>query len=169
MNPASKREVRVVLNGAPATFSCEARVSLADALRGELGVRGVRLGCEQGVCGACTVLIDGQTARACLMLAHQANDAQIETVEGMADGDRLSPLQQAFTACHALQCGFCTSGFLAVAQELLRSNPQPSRTEIREAIAGNLCRCTGYQNIVDAIELAAEAASQHRQRPEESV
>lgn len=168
MTTSTRRDVTFLLNGERVTMSCEARTSLADALRGELGVRGVRLGCEQGVCGACTVTLDGRTVRSCLLLGHQVDDARIETVEGMADGDHLHQLQRAFTACHALQCGFCTSGFLAVAAELLRANPQPSRSEIREAISGNLCRCTGYQNIVDAIELAA-AASQDPTTDEETA
>lgn len=159
MSGTGKREVCFTLNGEKTSVTCEARSSLADALRDDLGLRGVRLGCEQGVCGACTVIVDGRAVRSCLMLAQQTDGARIETVEGLADDQGLHPLQQAFTACHALQCGFCTSGFLAVAGELLRTNPHPSREEIREAISGNLCRCTGYQNIVDAIELAATSAT----------
>lgn len=155
MTRPTTRDISFLLNGEPTSFVCEARTSLADALRSELGLRGVRLGCEQGVCGTCTVLMDGQTVRSCLVLGQQVEDSHIETVEGMADDTQLSVLQQSFTACHALQCGFCTSGFLAVADELLRENPSPSRDKIREAISGNLCRCTGYQTIVDAIELAS--------------
>jgi len=159
MSGVGKREVGFTLNGEETSVVCEARTSLADALRGDLGLHGVRLGCEQGVCGACTVILDGRTVRSCLVLAQQVDGADVETVEGLAGDEGLHPLQQAFTACHALQCGFCTSGFLAVAVELLRTNPRPSREEIREAISGNLCRCTGYQNIIDAIELVAAPTS----------
>jgi carbon-monoxide dehydrogenase small subunit len=167
MTPSTVREVSIVLNGERSSFVCEARESLSDALRGRLGVRGVRLGCEQGVCGACTVTFNGATARACLILGQQADEARIETVESLAEDDQLSTLQRAFTACHALQCGFCTSGFLAVAAELLRHNPRPTRDEIRHAVSGNLCRGTGYEDIVDAIELAASIEQSQETTPRE--
>jgi carbon-monoxide dehydrogenase small subunit len=133
------------------------RLTLGDFLRHELELTGTHLGCEHGVCGACTVLVDGVTARACLMLAVQADGTEVTTVEGLADGDRLSPLQQAFIDQHALQCGFCTPGMLITLTEFLRENPQPAESEVRSVISGNICRCTGYENIVRAA-LAAAAA-----------
>jgi aerobic-type carbon monoxide dehydrogenase small subunit (CoxS/CutS family) len=130
----------------------EARRHLADFLRDDLGLHGTHLGCEHGICGACTVLLDGEPVRSCLVLAVQADGAEVTTVEGLADGDTLHPLQQAFHEHHALQCGFCTPGFLLTALYLLRENPGlDDEQEIREALSGNLCRCTGYKNIVDAV------------------
>jgi carbon-monoxide dehydrogenase small subunit len=133
------------------------RLTLADFLRHELELTGTHLGCEHGVCGACTVLVDGRTARSCLMLAVQADGASVETVEGMAKDGALTPLQQAFVDHHGLQCGFCTPGVLATLRELLATHPDPSEAEVREWLSGNICRCTGYQGIVDAALAAAKA------------
>lgn len=138
----------------------EPRLLLADVLRDVLHLTGTHLGCEHGACGACTVLVDGRPVRSCLMLAVQAQNKEIQTVEGLVDpGGALSPLQEAFAEDHALQCGFCTPGMLMTAKFLLENNAHPSRLEIREALSGNLCRCTGYQNIVNATERAANANS----------
>jgi carbon-monoxide dehydrogenase small subunit len=143
--------VSLTVNGRPRSFTVEPRISLADALRYEIGLTGTKVGCEHGVCGACTILVDGQPMRSCLMLGVQAEGANIETIEGLADGQKLNPLQDSFHRHHALQCGFCTSGMLSTAQGLLRRNPTPDRADVREAIAGNFCRCTGYETIVDAV------------------
>ncbi|GHH63394.1 (2Fe-2S)-binding protein [Streptosporangium violaceochromogenes] len=151
--------VSATVNGRRQTFTCEARETLADALRRRCQVRGVHLGCEHGVCGACTIRFDGVTARSCLMFAPQADGAEIVTVEGLADGDELHPLQEAFSRHHALQCGFCTPGFLMVAQELLAEGGPLTEEVVREAISGNICRCTGYHNIVEAILAVADARS----------
>jgi len=147
--------VRLRVNGRDVTASVAARRSLADFLREDLGLTGTHVGCEHGVCGACTVLVDGRTVRSCLLLAAQLEGAEVTTVEGLTPASGLSVLQGAFQECHALQCGFCTAGMLATAHELLAENPAPTRADIRDAIAGNLCMCTGYVNIVRAIELAA--------------
>jgi aerobic-type carbon monoxide dehydrogenase small subunit (CoxS/CutS family) len=143
--------VELTLNGAPASFSAPARWTLADALREKLGATGTHLGCEHGVCGACTVLLDGEAVRACLVLAVQAEARAVETVEGLAEDDELAPLQQAFHERHALQCGFCTPGFLMAATALVRNEPTATSERIREALSGNLCRCTGYAPIVAAV------------------
>jgi len=143
--------IETTVNGRARSFLIEPRISLADALRYELGLTGTKVGCEHGVCGACTVLLDGEPVRACLMLGVQAAGRQIETIEGHAKGQALNPLQASFQRHHALQCGFCTAGMLNSAIGLLRRNPSPSRAEAREAMAGNLCRCTGYETIIDAI------------------
>ena len=147
--------VRLVVNGEPRDLVAEVRTSLADALRDQLGLTGTKLGCEHGVCGACTVLFDGAPARSCLLLAVQADGHDVTTVEGLISGRQLSPLQEAFRSHHALQCGFCTPGFLVCATAFLAEAAEPTRDEIREAISGNVCRCTGYETIVDAIEEAA--------------
>jgi carbon-monoxide dehydrogenase small subunit len=149
------RAIRLRVNGRAHERSVEPRTSLADFLRDALDLTGTHVGCEHGVCGACTVLLDGEPVRACLLLAIQLDGASVTTVEGLADGDRLHPLQQAFWDHHALQCGFCTPGILLTASALLEENPHPTDGEIREAISGNLCRCTGYHFIVDAIRAAA--------------
>jgi carbon-monoxide dehydrogenase small subunit len=133
-------------------------MTLADCLREELNLTGTHLGCEHGVCGACTILYNGAAVRSCLMLAVQADGAELMTVEGLAQGDTLHPLQQAFQEYHALQCGFCTLGFLMTAYALLQETPHPSRDEVREAISGNICRCTGYAPIVQAIVQASSAS-----------
>ena len=137
----------------------EPRLTLADLLRSERGLIGTKLGCEHGVCGACTVLLDGRAVRACLTLAVQARGREVTTVEALARGQELNPLQQAFRRHHALQCGFCTAGFLMAATELLREKPSPTEAEIREAIGGNLCRCTGYETIVRAVADASGSLS----------
>jgi aerobic-type carbon monoxide dehydrogenase small subunit (CoxS/CutS family) len=149
--------VRTVVNGRPLEAEVEPRRLLADMLREDAHPYGTHLGCEHGVCGACTVLVDGEPARACLMLAVQADGAEITTVEGLSpDGGGLHPLQEAFRDHHALQCGFCTPGFLITSLHLLRERPDiDDEDEIRDALAGNLCRCTGYANIVDAVRDAA--------------
>jgi len=153
------REVRLSVNGQEYLRPVEARRTLADFLREDLDLTGTHLGCEQGVCGACTVLLEGEPVRACLLLAVQADGARVTTVEGMADGDRLHPLQEAFRAHHALQCGYCTPGILLTALAFLAEHPRPTRDEIREMLAGTLCRCTGYQFIVDAVAAAARTMS----------
>jgi aerobic-type carbon monoxide dehydrogenase small subunit (CoxS/CutS family) len=149
--------ISITINGQPHTGDVEPRLLLSDYLRHELGLTGTHVGCEHGVCGACTVLLDGQPVRSCLMLAVQADGYEVSTVEGLASSvDDLHPIQEAFWEAHGLQCGFCTPGFLMTLVPFLAENPEPSETEIREAISGNLCRCTGYQNIVEAARLAAE-------------
>jgi aerobic carbon-monoxide dehydrogenase small subunit len=154
------RNIAVTVNGKRHEATVPVRVTLADFLRHQLGLTGTHLGCEHGVCGACTILLDGLSARSCLMLAAQADGHEILTVEGIAPGpDQLHPLQQAFHDHHGLQCGFCTPGILTTLIELLRDNPDPSEEDIRIGISGNLCRCTGYQNIVTA---ALEAAKRMR-------
>jgi len=154
-----RRAISVTVNGRAYARSVEPRLLLSDFLRHDLRLTGTHVGCEHGVCGACTVLVDDQLARSCLMLAIQADGARITTVEGLtskvADGG-LHPVQQAFWDTHGLQCGFCTAGMLITTVALLRDNPRPTDTQIRTALSGNLCRCTGYQNIVKAVRLAAE-------------
>jgi aerobic-type carbon monoxide dehydrogenase small subunit (CoxS/CutS family) len=150
------RAIALAVNGARVERTVETRLSLADFLRSELGLTGTHIGCEHGVCGACTVLLDGASVRSCLLLAVQAAGRRVTTVEGLAGPDgALSPLQQAFWEHNALQCGFCTPGMLASLTELLAMNPRPDERDVREAISGNLCRCTGYQAIVAATLAAA--------------
>ena len=148
---------RLNINGKAHDIDVEPRLTLVDCLRHELGLTGTHVGCEHGVCGACTVNVDGRPARACLMLAVQAADAKIETVESLADGDALGPLQASFRRHHALQCGFCTPGMLMTAHALLSAEPDCDEARVREALSGNLCRCTGYIGIVEAV-LEARAA-----------
>ncbi len=155
MKPVAERTVAFTVNGKRAEMTVPVRKTLADALREDLGLTGTHLGCEHGVCGACTILLDGAAVRSCLMLAVQADGHDLKTVEGMADGDRLHPIQEAFWEAHGLQCGFCTPGFLMTILEFLRETPNPTEEEIREGIAGNLCRCTGYVNIIKAVQIAA--------------
>jgi aerobic carbon-monoxide dehydrogenase small subunit len=153
-----KRAIRLTVNGQPREGAAEPRTSLADFLRDDLGLTGTHVGCEHGVCGACTVLVEDEPVRSCLVLAVQADGWRVTTVEGLAGPDgALDPLQQAFRDQHGLQCGFCTAGILLTARAFLREQPAPSRDEIREMLAGNLCRCTGYHFIVEAIAAAAEA------------
>ena len=148
---------RFEVNGKPVEVSVEPRMTLADCLRGVLRLTGTHLGCEHGVCGACTILFDGRSARSCLMLAVQADGHELLTVEGIAPSqEELHPIQQAFHEHHALQCGYCTPGFLTTLIEFLRENPDPTEQEVRIGISGNLCRCTGYQNIVIATLAAAQ-------------
>jgi aerobic carbon-monoxide dehydrogenase small subunit len=149
-------ELTVTVNGELHSSVVDGRKTLADFLRQELGLTGTHLGCEHGVCGSCTVLVDGASARSCLMLAAQANGTEITTIEGLAVDGELNELQQAMRDNHGFQCGFCTPGFMMTATELLRENPQPSEAQVREAISGNICRCTGYQSIVTGIMRAAE-------------
>ena len=150
------REITVRINGKTYAGRAEVRKTLADFIREDCGLTGTHLGCEHGVCGACTILMNGDAVRSCLLFAVQAEGADLATVEGLADGDQLHPIQQAYWDHHALQCGFCTPGFLMTTQAFLREHPHPTEREIREALAGNLCRCTGYQNIVKAVAAAAE-------------
>jgi carbon-monoxide dehydrogenase small subunit len=148
--------VTLNVNGETHAAEVEARTLLSDFLRHGLGLTGTHVGCEHGVCGACSVMLDGQAVRSCLMLAVQAQGHAIETVEGLAEGeDDLHPLQRAFWETHGLQCGFCTAGIMMSMIPFLKENPDPSEHEIREALSGNLCRCTGYQHIVEAVRLAA--------------
>ena len=148
--------IAITVNGARHEVAVESRRTLADVLRHDLGYTGTHLGCEHGICGACTVLLDGQPTRSCLVFGVQADDAEVETVEGLAGEDgALNALQDAFSEHHALQCGFCTPGFLMLATALLRENPDPSDDEIRDAMASNICRCTGYQSILEAVKAAA--------------
>ena len=154
-----KVRVSFTVNGEPRTIEVEPRRTLADALREDCGLTGTHLGCEHGVCGACTVLVDGKPIRSCLMFAVQAQGKDVRTVEGLAQGEKLHPLQQAFWDNHGLQCGFCTPGFLMLAVGILEKDPDIGDTELREALSSNLCRCTGYQNILKSV-LAAAAEMQ---------
>jgi aerobic carbon-monoxide dehydrogenase small subunit len=147
--------VTLQVNGVRHEIEVEPRRTLADAIRDNCGLTGTHLGCEHGVCGACTVLVDGGPVRSCLMFAVQAEGAAIRTVEGLADGDELHPLQKAFWQHHGLQCGFCTPGFLMLAAGVLEANPQIDDEGLRDALSSNLCRCTGYQNIITAVRAAA--------------
>jgi carbon-monoxide dehydrogenase small subunit len=149
--------IRVSVNGQACEATVEPRLTLADYLRENCGLTGTHLGCEHGACGACTVLVDGQAVRSCLMFAVQADGTEVTTVEGIAAPDgELSPVQAAMRECHGLQCGFCTPGFVVSITALLRDNPSPSDEEIREGLSGNFCRCTGYQGIINAVHRAAE-------------
>ncbi len=153
--------IRVEVNGVIRTAAVPARLSLVDWLRDDLRLTGTHVGCEHGVCGACSILLDGDPVRACLMFAVQADGHTITTVEGLTNADgTLSVLQDSFCQTHGLQCGYCTPGMLIAAQDLLNRVAQPTETQIREAIGGNLCRCTGYQQIVDAVQLAAQRLAQ---------
>jgi carbon-monoxide dehydrogenase small subunit len=155
VEPARSRTISVAVNGDEYEREVEARRLLVHFIRDDLELTGTHVGCDTGNCGACTVLYDGQAVKSCMLLAVQADGATIETVEGLAPDGELHPLQQAFSAHHALQCGYCTPGMLLSAKYLLDHNPQPSEDEIRKAIQGNICRCTGYVNIVDAIASVA--------------
>lgn len=149
--------VRMSVNGQPYEATVEPRLTLADFLRENCGLTGTHLGCEHGACGACTVLVDGQAVRGCLMFAVQADGTEVTTVEGIASPEgELSPVQAAMRDCHGLQCGFCTPGFVVSITALLRDNPRPTDAEIREGLSGNFCRCTGYQGIVNAVHRAAD-------------
>jgi aerobic carbon-monoxide dehydrogenase small subunit len=150
------REIGVTVNGRLYRHVVESRLTLADFLRHTLHLTGTHVGCEHGVCGACTILVEGRSARACLMLAVQCDGLEITTVEGLAQGDALNPLQEAFRDCHGLQCGFCTPGVLMTLTEFLRDHANPTEAEVREVLSGNLCRCTGYQGMVDAALQAAK-------------
>lgn len=164
---AETRKIAVTVNGRRREAEVETRYTLADFLRQQLGLTGTHLGCEHGVCGACTILLDGLSVRACLMLAVQANGHEITTVEGIAPGpEEMHPLQEAFRDNHGLQCGFCTPGILTTLVEFLRDNPDPTEQEVRVAISGNLCRCTGYQGIVaSALDAARRLQARKGRRP----
>jgi 2-furoyl-CoA dehydrogenase 2Fe-2S iron sulfur subunit len=152
------QSIELTVNGAARAGTAEPRTTLADFLREELTLTGTHIGCEHGVCGACTVLVDGEPVRSCLMLAVQARGTEVTTVEGLADGATLHPLQQAFMESFAFQCGFCTPGFVMSTLALLRDEPDADEARIREELSGNLCRCTGYQSIVEGVLLAAQRA-----------
>ncbi|MDQ1625022.1 MAG: aerobic carbon-monoxide dehydrogenase small subunit [Actinomycetota bacterium] len=155
-------EVELQVNGVQRTASVPARRLLSDFLRHDLGLTGTHVGCEHGVCGACTVIVDGRPMRSCLMLAVSARGHEITTVEGLGTPENMHPVQQAFRECHGLQCGFCTPGFLTTVAAFIEENPSPTEEDAREAVSGNLCRCTGYQNIVKATVRAAEIARERR-------
>jgi carbon-monoxide dehydrogenase small subunit len=148
-------EVALTVNGSPHTFAVEPRKTLVDALRDDLGLTGTHVGCEQGACGACTVIVDGEAMRSCLMFAVQADGADITTIEGLATDGNFHPMQQAFHENHGLQCGYCTAGMVMAAVSLLQEQPNPTEADVREGLEGNLCRCTGYHNIVKAVLAAA--------------
>ena len=159
--PDTERTVTITVNGVPREATVPVRRLLSDALRHDLRLTGTHVGCEHGVCGSCTVLMDGRPVRSCLLLAVSAVDAEITTVEGLGEPDgSFGPVQQAFKECHGLQCGFCTPGFLTTITAGLEENPDPTAEEAREMVGGNLCRCTGYQNIVAAVLRAAELRGQ---------
>jgi carbon-monoxide dehydrogenase small subunit len=153
---SNRLNITVTVNGQIYERAVEPRLLLSDFLRHDLALTGTHVGCEHGVCGACTILFDGQPARSCLIFAVQANGHEVTTVEALGTPDALHPIQEAFMEAHAAQCGYCTPGFLMTLVPFLAENPDPDDDEIREAIAGNLCRCTGYQHIVDAVKLAAD-------------
>ena len=155
-----QRIVKLTVNGRACSGIAEPRLLLVDFIRHELDLTGTHVGCEHGVCGACTVRLDGEVVRSCLMFAVQAEGAQIETVEGMANGPDLHPIQESFREKHGLQCGFCTPGLLMATQTLLEQNPNPSEVEIREYLSGNICRCTGYVGVVRSVQDAAQKLSQ---------
>ena len=155
----NNRTIRVSVNGTEYERTVEPRLTLADFLREELGLTGTHLGCEHGVCGACTILLEGQPVRSCIMFAVQADGHAVQTVESLAQKGELHPIQRAFWENSALQCGFCTPGFLLTVVDFLARNPRPTEQEIREALSGNLCRCTGYQSIIAAVKAASDEAS----------
>ena len=154
-----QRHIRLIINGETRSGQVEPRKLLVDFLREDLGLTGTHVGCEHGICGACTILVNGEAARSCLMLAVQADGAELRTVEGLAGKDGLHPLQNAFREHHGLQCGFCTPGMLMTAYDLLQANPTPTEEEIRAGLSAVLCRCTGYHGIVRAVQAAAERIS----------
>ena len=153
---SDKVDITLTINGRAHAISVEPRKTLVDAIREDCGLTGTHIGCEHGVCGACTVILDGEAVRSCLMFAVQAQGKAIRTVEGLADGKTLHPLQRAFMAHHGLQCGFCTPGFLMLATNALEQHPDIDDEELRDVLSSNLCRCTGYQNIVKAVRAAAD-------------
>jgi aerobic carbon-monoxide dehydrogenase small subunit len=160
MDPVSSARVSVEVNGARYEAEVEARRLLVHLLRDDLDLTGTHIGCDTGNCGACSVIVDGQLVKSCMILAVQVDGSSIETVEGLAEGDELSTLQQAFSARHALQCGYCTPGMLMSATALLRANPEPTDGEVRKALQGNICRCTGYWNIVEAVLAASQGKTE---------
>jgi carbon-monoxide dehydrogenase small subunit len=156
MDAPRKRKIALRINGVAHTRDVEPRLLLVHFLRDLMGMTGTHTGCDTSSCGACTVMVDGMAAKSCTLLAVQCDGSEVLTIEGLARGDKLHPLQEAFWECHGLQCGFCTPGMILAAYQLLLRNPRPSEAEIRHAIDGNLCRCTGYQHIIDAIQYAAK-------------
>ncbi len=154
--PGKKQIIELTVNGVQREGLAEPRKTLADFLRDDLELTGTHLGCEHGVCGACTVLVNGEAVRSCLLFAIQVQGQDVTTIEGLATGGKLHPVQEAFWECHGMQCGFCTPGFVMSVYDFLKDNPDPQEEEIRPALSGNICRCTGYQNIVNAVQLAAE-------------
>jgi carbon-monoxide dehydrogenase small subunit len=162
MDTVPKRKISIRINGEEHTREVEPRVLLVHFLRDAVGLTGTHIGCETSICGACTVMLNDTAVKSCTVLAVQADGAEVLTIEGLAQGEKLHPIQEAFWECHGLQCGFCTPGMILTVHQLLMRNPQPTESEIRHAIDGNLCRCTGYQHIVDAVQYAAKAI---RRRP----
>ncbi len=156
-----KVKVAITVNGTLYEREVEPRLLLSDFIRHDLGLKGTHVGCEHGLCGACTVLIDGQTARSCTLFTVMVDGSEIKTVESLGTMEEMHPIQEAFSEVHALQCGFCTPGFLMTTVEFLEGNPNPTAKEAREAIDGNFCRCTGYENIVEAVQLAAKKMAAH--------
>jgi aerobic carbon-monoxide dehydrogenase small subunit len=156
MDGAQKRNISIRVNGVEHAQEVEPRLLLVHLLRDVLGLTGTHIGCETSICGACTVMLNDMAVKSCTLLAVQADRADVLTIEGLAEGEKLHPLQEAFWECHGLQCGFCTPGMILSAHQLLLRNPQPTENEIRHALDGNLCRCTGYQHIVDAVQQAAK-------------
>ena len=157
MDAVPKRKISIRINGVEHTREVEPRLLLVHFLRDAVGLTGTHIGCETSICGACTVMLNDTAVKSCTVLAVQADGAEVLTIEGLAQGEKLHPIQEAFWECHGLQCGFCTPGMILTAHQLLMRNPQPTESEIRHAIDGNLCRCTGYQHIVDAVQYAAKA------------
>lgn len=162
METVPKKKVSLKLNGVAHTHEVEPRLLLVDFLRETAGLTGTHVGCDTSICGACTVMLNGTAVKSCTMLAVQADGAELLTIEGLAQGEKLHPLQEAFWECHGLQCGFCTPGMILSAYQLLKRNPKPKESEIRHALDGNLCRCTGYQHIVDAVQMAAKRMTKKR-------
>lgn len=156
MDGISKQKVSMTINGVAHTHEVEPRLLLVHLLRDVIGLTGTHIGCETSICGACTVMLNGAAVKSCTALAVQADGADLLTIEGLAQGDKLHPIQEAFWECHGLQCGFCTPGMILSAYQLLERNPKPTEKEIRHALDGNLCRCTGYEHIVDAVQSAAK-------------
>ena len=157
MDAVPKRKISIRINGVEHTREVEPRLLLVHFLRDAVGLTGTHIGCETSICGACTVMLNDMAVKSCTVLAVQADGAEVLTIEGLAQGEKLHPIQEAFWECHGLQCGFCTPGMILTAHQLLMRNPQPTESEIRHALDGNLCRCTGYQHIVDAVQYAAKA------------
>lgn len=169
MSGVDKHDITLTVNGRPSTLSVEPRKLLVDVLREDLGLTGTHIGCEHGVCGTCTVLLNGRSIRSCITFAVQADGAKIRTVEGLASGADLHPLQDEFWDKQGLQCGYCTPGMLMRACEIIEQNPDPSPEQVREGIASNLCRCTGYQFIVEAVCAAADRMRGAEQRPDQAT
>ena len=162
MEARAKKKVSLRINGVEHTHEVEPRLLLVDFLREVAGLTGTHVGCDTSICGACTIIVNGAAVKSCTMLAVQADGADLLTIEGLARGEKLHPLQEAFWECHGLQCGFCTPGMILSAYQLLKRNPKPTEGEIRHALDGNLCRCTGYQHIVDAVQMAARRMKKKR-------